>query len=83
MKDFRPISLCSIAYKCIAKILATRLKLVMPHIIDIAQFAFISGCFITDNISLAHELSRDYGRTNGSVKCVLTIYLHKAFDRIS
>lgn len=83
MKDFRPISLCFIAYKCIAKILASRLKHVIPHVIDIAQSAFIKGRSITDNILIAQELFRGYGRANGSAKCALKIDLHKAFDSIS
>lgn len=53
MKDFRPISLCSIAYKCIAKILANRIKLVLPGIIDISQSAFIPRRSISDNILMA------------------------------
>ncbi|XP_074374175.1 uncharacterized protein LOC141714560 [Apium graveolens] len=36
MNDFRPISLCTVMYKCISKIIAARLKLIMPSIIDIA-----------------------------------------------
>lgn len=56
MKDFRPISLCSNAYKCIAKIIANRIKLVLPSIIDLSQSAFIPGRSISDNILMAQEL---------------------------
>ncbi|XP_074336862.1 uncharacterized protein LOC141674037 [Apium graveolens] len=62
MSDFRPISLCTVMYKCISKILAARLKLVMPSIIDIAQSSFVPGRSISDNILLAQELFRGYDR---------------------
>lgn len=82
MKDFHPISLCSIAYKCIPKIVANRLKHIMPIVIDQSQSAFIKGRSIMDNILLAQELFRGYTREAGVPKCALKIDLHKAFDSI-
>lgn len=83
IKDFRPISLCSIAYKCISKIMANRLKIVLPSIVNVAQSAFVKGRNISDNILLAQELFRGYSRENGTPKCALKIDLYKAFDSIS
>ncbi|XP_074375414.1 uncharacterized protein LOC141717219 [Apium graveolens] len=83
MSDFRPITLCTVMYKCISKIIAARLKLIMPSIIDIAQSAFIPGRSISDNILLAQELFRSYDRDTGSSKCALKNDLHKSFDSLN
>lgn len=34
MKDMRPIGLCNVLYKIIAKVLANRLQPLMPNMID-------------------------------------------------
>lgn len=54
--NFRPISLCNVAFKIITKILAKRLKRILPSIISETQAAFIVGRIIPDNIMIAHEL---------------------------
>ena len=39
IKDFRPISCCSIVYKCITKIMANKLKMFMPMLVSPNQSA--------------------------------------------
>lgn len=50
----------------IAKVLASRLKLTLPHIINYAQSIFTQGRDITDNISLAQKICGELN--SGSLK---------------
>lgn len=70
-------------YKIISKILANRLRLSLPALINRAQNAFIEGRQIMDNILLAQEGVRDYQLKSGKPRCTLKIDIMKAFDSVS
>jgi len=48
LNEFRPISLVGCIYKILSKVLANRLRKVLPSIIDVHQSAFLGGrvCWI-------------------------------------
>ena len=55
--DLRPISLCNFIYKIIAKIMANRLKFVLPTVISKIKSAFVLRRLFLDNIMLAYEVN--------------------------
>ena len=82
IRDFRPISCCTVVYKCITRIMANRLKKYMPQMVSNSQSAFIPGRSISDNILMAQELVRGYGRSTLSPRCAIKIDLQKTFDTL-
>jgi len=82
-KDYRPISLCNVAYKIIAKSLAERIKNHLAHIIHPSQAAFIQGRHIASNIIIAQEIIHSFNLKNWKQNAFfLKLDLAKAFDRI-
>lgn len=84
VSDFRPISLCNVVYKLMAKTLANRLKKILHEIIYYNQSAFIPSRLIYDNIMIAYEVihtmkTRLRGK-KGSV--AMKLDMSKAYDRM-
>lgn len=82
IKEFRPITYCSVVYKLIAKVLSLKIQRVIASIISGAHAGFIVGRKGADNIIIAHELVKDYSRKNVSPRCMINVDIQKAYDTV-
>ncbi|XP_058767513.1 uncharacterized protein LOC131641227 [Vicia villosa] len=84
MKDWRPIALCNVLYKVIAKVLANRLKKILGKCISDNQSAFVPERSILDNVMAAIEVIHHMKtKTRGRVgEIALKLDISKAYDRI-
>ena len=82
MKDYMPIACCNVLYKVMSKILANRLKKILPSIITENKSAFIKGRLLMENVLLASELMKDYHKDSVTPRGVMKIDISKAFDSV-
>lgn len=53
---FRPIALCNVVYKIISKVVANRLKPLLPTLVSMEQSRYVEGRKVLNNIIQAHEV---------------------------
>lgn len=82
--NYRPISLCNVVYKIVAKILENRIKPIISQIISPTQSAFIPNRLITDNVIIGyeclHKIRHNKSKRKGLV--ALKLDISKAYNRI-
>ena len=84
VNHFRPISLCNLVYKAIAKILVARIRPLLHKLISPCQSAFISRRWIAENGVIVHEMLHSFKKRkvkNGLM--AIKLDLQKAYDRVN
>ncbi|XP_020694319.1 uncharacterized protein LOC110108146 [Dendrobium catenatum] len=81
--DYRPISLCNTLFKIIAKVIAGRLKSMMPSIVKDSQAGFVKSRNSTDNILLANDILSLINKKGVDNIFCAKIDIKKGFDSVS
>jgi len=81
IKNWRPISILNVDYKIYAKILANRIKPVLPSIINRDQTGYIQGRLIGENIRTVKDII-DYYKGVNTDAVLLFVDFEKAFDSL-
>ena len=80
-KNWRPITLLNCDYKIATKSIASRIRKVLPKIINNDQTGFLKGRFIGENIRLIDSII-NYTNTEKIPGLLLFVDFEKAFDSI-
>ena len=81
-KQFRPIALCNVIYKIITKVIANRLKPILPFVISKEQAGYVEGRQIMDSVILANEVVSSL-KTTKTPGMLIKLDLLQAFDKAS
>ena len=82
LKNLRPLTLLNIDYKLIAKLLADRMKRVLPKIIGPQQTGFMKNRNIQQNIRKTMDIVAHVNRSKTKA-VVMSIDFAKCFDKIA
>lgn len=84
VSQFMPISLCNYSYKVLSKVLANRLKQIIPDLISSTQNAFVAGRLIQDDIGISHEMFHilKTRKTRYKFELGFKLDMHKAYNKV-
>ncbi|KAK2426239.1 hypothetical protein P8452_40952 [Trifolium repens] len=79
--DYRPISLLGCLYKMVAKVLATRLTMVLGDLIPKTQSAFLKGRQLVEGVVVVNEVI-DFAKKSGKECLIFKVDFEKAYDSV-
>lgn len=83
MKLFRSISLCSVIYKTVTKIIANQLMAILSDLIGPNQTSFIPARNITENVVMAQEIIHSMRRKSGKFGFMaIKVDVEKDYDQL-
>ena len=82
LKNWRPLSMLSVAYKILSATLANRIKPYLTKLVSETQCGFIPGRFIGENTRLIYDVMHHLNEKN-KVGLLMLIDFEKAFDSVS
>ena len=82
IKSWRPLSLLNSDYKILAKVIANRLKVILPEIINTDQIGYMTNRFCGENTRIIADII-EYCKINQKPCIILLADFEKAFDSIN
>eukprot|EP00253_Pinus_taeda_P015759 PITA_15759 len=79
---FRPIALCNVVFKIISRVVANRLKPLLPTLVVAEQSGYVERRQILDNIIQAHEVVHSL-TNNKRAGMIMQLDIAKAYDKLN
>eukprot|EP00253_Pinus_taeda_P004501 PITA_04501 len=81
-KRYRPIALCNVVYKIISKVVANKLRPLLPTLVSGEQSGYVEGRQILDNIIQAHEVVHSL-TSKRKAGMIMQLDIAKAYDKVN
>lgn len=79
---FRPITLCNVVYKIISKVVANKIRTLLPHLVSKEHAGYVEGRKILNNIIQAHEVVHML-TSKKQAGMIMQLDIAKAYDKVN